>query len=271
MFVEHTQAAEVIAKQTTPVVVSYGNGASPQSNNRGATNSQAKRGRGRPKGFGNKRGRDAFIEYYKSILGQDSQANCSVSQLVTPKHPFTSWQLFSGSLLTQDRIKRELGLIGTVKGSNAKWFDILQTTNRKSIQADILKAFKISLQGQLKEIKDSTGARVLMQKLGIQTQFVSKVPVTCTWASLEADEVTLNPDGSVSNNGSSYGGLVRNSEGGVHFMYKGCNRSSSVLVQELREILQGLKGCKMMGFRKVKVASDSLRAVCILLGSESAP
>ncbi|KAF9617112.1 hypothetical protein IFM89_033278 [Coptis chinensis] len=110
-----------------------------------------------------------------------------------------------------------------------------------------------------------------MQRLGIQTQFVTKVPVTCTWASPEADEVTLNPDGSISNNGSSYGGLVRNSEGGVHFMYKGCNPSSSVLVQELRAILQGLKGCKIMDFRKVKVASDSLRAVRILLGSESAP
>ncbi|KAF9609403.1 hypothetical protein IFM89_015744 [Coptis chinensis] len=57
MFVEHTQAAEVIAQQTTQVVVPDGSGTSPLGNNRDATNNQAKRGRGRPKGFGKKRGR----------------------------------------------------------------------------------------------------------------------------------------------------------------------------------------------------------------------
>ncbi|KAF5198561.1 hypothetical protein FRX31_011851, partial [Thalictrum thalictroides] len=61
-----------------------------------------------------------------------------------------------------------------------------------------------------------------------------------------------------------WGGVVRDDNSNVLLAYMGAGKERSVLVQELKAILVGLRGCRILGKTKVLVAADSLLAVQIL-------
>ncbi|KAF9597881.1 hypothetical protein IFM89_022093 [Coptis chinensis] len=67
------------------------------------------------------------------------------------------------------------------------------------------------------------------------------------------------------------GGIIRDSNGEVQLAFTGSGGLRSVLFQELKAILCGLKGSLKIQSSRIQVASDSLRAVNILKGKESPP
>ncbi|KAL5706481.1 hypothetical protein ACHQM5_024641 [Ranunculus cassubicifolius] len=105
-------------------------------------------------------------------------------------------------------------------------------------------------------------------KMGLDIQFIKKQPIQCVWTKPEEGVVKLNTDGSLSSTFQGYGGLIRDSRGDVKMVYRGSSSMRSILYQEMAGIEQGLKVCAEMQFPKVEVASDSLRAVNVILGKE---
>ncbi|KAF9598545.1 hypothetical protein IFM89_028077 [Coptis chinensis] len=75
----------------------------------------------------------------------------------------------------------------------------------------------------------------------------------------------------LSDSRSGSGGVIRDHNGDVVLAYSGSGGMRSVLFQELKAILQGLNGCLSCQITRISVASDSLRAIMILIGREEAP
>ncbi|KAF9595189.1 hypothetical protein IFM89_037775 [Coptis chinensis] len=63
-----------------------------------------------------------------------------------------------------------------------------------------------------------------------------KVITNCTWMKPDEDVLKLNSDGSVTNDNTRFGGMLRDSNGEVKLAYTASNGSRSVLFQELQDI-----------------------------------
>ncbi|KAF9605576.1 hypothetical protein IFM89_017919 [Coptis chinensis] len=104
----------------------------------------------------------------------------------------------------------------------------------------------VYLKGQLSKFKNSGTLNVLLDRISITIQYVNKEQVQCIWRKQEVGTAKLNPDSSMSENGSGIGGIIRDSDGRTMLAYIGARGPRSVLYQELRAILVGLKGCQKL-------------------------
>ncbi|KAF5184175.1 hypothetical protein FRX31_026238 [Thalictrum thalictroides] len=81
-------------------------------------------------------------------------------------------------------------------------------------------------------------------------------------AVLDQVTVKLNSNGSVSDLRNGIWGVARDENGNVLLAYVGAGKEKSVLVQELKAILEGLRGCIILDKTKVLVAADSIAIGC---------
>ncbi|KAF9599570.1 hypothetical protein IFM89_039386 [Coptis chinensis] len=102
-------------------------------------------------------------------------------------------------------------------------------------------------------------------------KFKPQEVLCCRWKSAEQGAYMLNTDGSVQQNGTGYGGTIRDGLGNVVHAYAGCSTRNSVIHQEIEAIVVGLKQAQEMGIENLEVNSDSLGAINILKGSERCP
>ncbi|KAF9619309.1 hypothetical protein IFM89_006496 [Coptis chinensis] len=82
------------------------------------------------------------------------------------------------------------------------------------------------------------------------------------------DEVMLNPDGSVTASSCGYGGVLWNREGAILGAYTGSSLNRSVTFKELLAVEKGLECALLMNLKKVRVATDSYRAMQIIRARE---
>lgn len=71
----------------------------------------------------------------------------------------------------------------------------------------------------------------------------------------------INTDGSVSVNGSSFGAIVRNSDGEVIYAAAGSFNQNSIDIVELEGVELGLKVADMLQIQSAIVGTDSMNAV----------
>ncbi|KAF9610157.1 hypothetical protein IFM89_020289 [Coptis chinensis] len=102
--------------------------------------------------------------------------------------------------------------------------------------------------------------------LGLQMNFKPREVLWCRWKSAEQGAYMLNTDGSVQQNGSGYGGTIRDGLGNVVRAYAGCFRQGTSPYIEIQAIAVGLKQAQEMGIENLEVNSDSLGAINILKG-----
>ncbi|KAF5188373.1 Ribonuclease h domain, partial [Thalictrum thalictroides] len=193
-----------------------------------------------------------------------------------------------------------MGMGNTVLESTAEWYAIMRRCRTNSLDADMVKAvvcatvydlwkernrrmFKhqqtsatfianrvlttmsLFFQKVIKEAPDS-----MFDRLGIQTTLKNGAPIPCSWQKPPPSHLSLNSDGSVSNEGCGYGGIFRDHLGSVKLAYAGSYKSTSVITQELKAIEVGLKvGTSLTS--NVLVGTDSLRAANILNDRENPP
>ncbi|KAF9624895.1 hypothetical protein IFM89_015517 [Coptis chinensis] len=103
-----------------------------------------------------------------------------------------------------------------------------------------------------------------MHRIGLQVNYVPSTFIECSWIKPGEDEVMLNPDGSVTASSCGYGGVLRNREGAVLGAYTGSSLNRSVTFQELLAVEKGLECALLMNLKKVRVATDSYRAMQII-------
>ncbi|KAF9592714.1 hypothetical protein IFM89_016946 [Coptis chinensis] len=135
----------------------------------------------------------------------------------------------------------------------------------------MVKTMKLYLQCAVKDATDSIGTREFMHRIGLQVNYVPSTFIECSWIKPGEDEVMLNPDGSVTASSCGYGGVLRNREGAVLGAYTGSSLNRSVTFQELLAVEKGLECALLMNLKKVRVATDSYRAMQIIQGKETIP
>ncbi|KAF9587689.1 hypothetical protein IFM89_004521 [Coptis chinensis] len=123
---------------------------------------------------------------------------------------------------------------------------------------------------EVKDTTDSIGTREFMHKIGLQVNYVPSF-IECSWIKPGEDEVMLNPDGSVTASSCGYGDVLRNREGVVLGAYTGSSLNRSVTFQELLAVEKGLECTLLMNLKKVRVATDSYRAMQIIQCKETIP
>ncbi|KAF9590890.1 hypothetical protein IFM89_000146 [Coptis chinensis] len=82
---------------------------------------------------------------------------------------------------------------------------------------------KLYIQKNLLEAKDSYSLRALADRLGLQMNFKPEEVLWCRWKLAEQGAYMLNTDGSVQQDGSGYGGTIRDGLGNVVRVYAGCS------------------------------------------------
>ncbi|XP_077215822.1 uncharacterized protein LOC143850458 [Tasmannia lanceolata] len=89
----------------------------------------------------------------------------------------------------------------------------------------------------------------------------------CTWEKPEKEEVKLNSDASLEEEGAIIGGLLRNDRGIIMMVYSeivACDESADINMLELQAILHGLKAVVAIGIKRIWIEVDSLSAVQII-------
>ncbi|KAF5175688.1 hypothetical protein FRX31_034725, partial [Thalictrum thalictroides] len=221
------------------------------------------------------------------ILNKVVWHNLVLGKFVIPKHSFTCWQLFSGSIQTADRL-RQKGIpaangcvLCDTRSPHWEWWSILKLCRGKDMKSEILKVFVSAvvsliwternrrihqnksmtaeilkgnllrdmvmyLQVQLEEVKYTQEVKDLLNRIGVSPNYIPRNIITCFLQSPEEGTILINYDGAVSATRSGYGGILRNSQGETLLACNGGTSSSSVLIQELDAIGQGLLGVELI-------------------------
>ncbi|KAF9622077.1 hypothetical protein IFM89_029361 [Coptis chinensis] len=146
---------------------------------------------------------------------------------------------------------------------NSRRFDHIQT-QAQEVTLNIIRTTRLYLQTKLKEVADTAQTREFLHRIGVTARMKGKVLTNCIWMKPDEDVLKLNSDGSVTNDNTGFGGMLRDSNGEVKLAYTRSNGSHSVLFQELQGIKYGLIGSLHLSNNKIMVASDSLNAIQIL-------
>ncbi|KAF9613288.1 hypothetical protein IFM89_006787 [Coptis chinensis] len=123
---------------------------------------------------------------------------------------------------------------------------------------------------EIKEIANTREIKQFLQTLRLQVKLNEVIVVPCYWTKPDEGIVKLNSDGDVNSRGASSGGIIRDS-GDTIIAYIGTSFNNSFLFQELIAIHHELSICRQLGFLKVLVESDSLRAVHAIKTVEASP
>lgn len=123
----------------------------------------------------------------------------------------------------------------------------------------------------LKELIDSTRARIIYDFLNFAPVWRTKIAIPCKYQRPKENKILLNMDGAVNNISFGFSGLLRKRSGGPMLFYSGSERSESVLEQELRGVELGLVAARGLEILNIAIASDSQLAVNIVGGMTKPP
>ncbi|KAF5176875.1 hypothetical protein FRX31_033531 [Thalictrum thalictroides] len=115
----------------------------------------------------------------------------------------------------------------------------------------------IRISSMKKRFRDTTDNRLAAAKIG-RMDLIRNTVVKPVRRPREG-WYKLNADGSLSENTTWYGGILRNNEGIVSCAYTVSSSTRSILFLELMGLAAGLEIALEMGVRKISINSDSLR------------
>ncbi|KAF5182877.1 Ribonuclease h domain [Thalictrum thalictroides] len=86
----------------------------------------------------------------------------------------------------------------------------------------------------------------------------------------DRDFIMFNTDGSISPEGNSYAGILRDFNGDVLMTYSANSKGCTIGYVEIQAIQVGLQLCKDLGIKRIQVRSDSKEAVDCIIGTTQA-
>ncbi|KAF5191731.1 RNA-directed DNA polymerase (reverse transcriptase)-related family protein [Thalictrum thalictroides] len=117
---------------------------------------------------------------------------------------------------------------------------------------------------------DTVSNRMVSSLVQAQVHILPKNPVSCSWEPPDRDFIMLNTDGSISPEGNSYAGILRDANGDVLMTYSANSKGCTIGYVEIQAIQVGLQLCKDLGLKRIQVRSDSKEAVDCITGTTQA-
>ncbi|KAF5185168.1 hypothetical protein FRX31_025246 [Thalictrum thalictroides] len=114
---------------------------------------------------------------------------------------------------------------------------------------------KLYLQTEIESVLKIGTNNGLIDRLGLSVPFKKKNVQHYIWEKPDPRWLKLDYDGALNDQGTGYGGLIRNEDGYVLLAYIGCSKTNSVIIQELNVIYYGLKEVVQIGATNLLVAS----------------
>ncbi|KAF9596486.1 hypothetical protein IFM89_012217 [Coptis chinensis] len=239
---------------------------------------------------------------YKKVMQTSSCCVCNNSR-ENSKH------LYFNCSFTKEiwsNVKHAIGLGRQVDHSNKEWCNLINMVRGKSQKAELIKVYICATIGyiwternnrrfngmfsnptvisnmllrdmkhyfevQVEELKDIKSLRVFANQIGLSFKYKKATTKQVRWLLPPTGYIKLNCDGSMNMEDVGYGGMARNEQGHVIFAFSGGGDVHSILFQELKTIQTGISLCIDLGYRRIIVASDSLRAIQIFKDIETSP